>query len=109
MSIADNLKQKTQEYVERTIPAITEMEKVAAALRSADAAEMLAASRAGIVNPEFRLIILGRFKNGKSTFLNVLLGRMARDLPDLPGVRGGILPMDELPATARLTTIRYGE
>src|SRR5512135_3046655 len=39
----------------------------------------------------------------------MLLGRLTRPLPELPKVKGGILPMDDLPTTPRLTTIRYGE
>ncbi len=43
----------------------------------------------------FRLVILGQFKRGKSTFINALLGKE-------------VLPTDVIPATAVITEIRYG-
>ncbi len=44
---------------------------------------------------KFRLVVLGQFKRGKSTFINALLGQP-------------ILPTDVIPLTAVITEITYG-
>lgn len=109
MSLANDMISTTEKYVAEACPAIDRLARLAEVLKMDGAQEDLLSSRRGIQSPEFKLIVLGRFKNGKSTFMNILMGRLARPLPELPGFRGGFLPMDDLPTTARLTTIRYGE
>ncbi len=44
---------------------------------------------------KFRLVVLGQFKRGKSTFINALLGE-------------AVLPTDVIPVTAVITEISYG-
>jgi hypothetical protein len=53
----------------------------------------------------FKLIVVGRQKNGKSTFLNVLLTRP--QAAPLGGTAQGPMPTDELPATAVLTRVGF--
>jgi hypothetical protein len=62
------------------------------------------ALRARLTAENFRLMVVGRFKVGKSTFLNALLSST--------GATGamknkGLLPVDTLPCTAVLTKISY--
>jgi hypothetical protein len=115
VSIAADFEAATKKYVERAGPAIESLAKLAEALKMPTARDSLMESHRGLTKPEFWLIVLGRMKNGKSTFLNVLLGRLTRPIVlsrPINGRRqidGGVLPMDDLPATARLTTIRYGD
>ena len=109
MSLAADFEAASKKYVEKAGPAIQTLAGLADALKMPDARDLLLQSHKGLTKPEFWLIVLGRMKNGKSTFLNVLLGRLIRPLPELPQLKGGILPMNDLPETARLTTIRYGE
>src|SRR6185295_5878967 len=56
----------------------------------------------------FRLIIVGRFKNGKSTLMNALLGRTTHPVAGLADGHGPMATND-LPTTATLTEIKYSE
>jgi len=58
-------------------------------------ASLLASARAAAEQDEISVAVLGRFKAGKSSFLNHFLGR-------------GILPVGVVPVTAVVTEIRYG-
>jgi hypothetical protein len=106
---ADQLSRRAKEVFEKANPAVSRLLTLAQALKMNTAAEHLAASREGLRRPTFTMIVFGRFKNGKSTLLNVLLGRLARPIDELPQKFGAPLPVDDLPASARVTTIRYGE
>lgn len=59
-----------------------------------------------LASDTFRIIVVGRFNNGKSTLLNALLGIVPGESG---GVVGGPLPTDINPCTAVLTTIVYAE
>jgi len=52
--------------------------------------------RQNLQQERFRLVVLGQFKRGKSTFINALLGDK-------------ILPTDVIPVTAVITEIHYGD
>lgn len=56
----------------------------------------------------FSIIVAGRFKNGKSTLMNALLGRPTHPIPELANGHGP-MPVDALPTTATLTSIYYAE
>ena len=56
---------------------------------------LLAGTRAALKQEEIAVAVLGRFKAGKSSFLNDLIGR-------------DVLPVGVVPVTASLTEIRYG-
>lgn len=55
----------------------------------------------------FNLMVMGRFKNGKSTLLNALLGGTTEPV-DLGGQQGPMV-VDDLPATATLTGVVYAD
>lgn len=57
--------------------------------------ELLATVRAAINQEEIAVAVLGRFKAGKSSFLNDFIGR-------------NILPVGVVPVTAAVTIVRYG-
>lgn len=52
--------------------------------------------RENLQTDRFRLVVLGQFKRGKSTFINALLGER-------------VLPTDVIPVTAVITEIHHGE
>jgi hypothetical protein len=56
---------------------------------------LLASCRAACVQEVFNIAVMGRFKAGKSSFLNHLLGR-------------DLLPVGVIPVTAVITEIAYG-
>src|SRR5664280_2039613 len=56
---------------------------------------LLQTARAAVAQDEISLAVFGRFKAGKSSFLNDFIGR-------------GILPVGVVPVTAVVTEIRYG-
>ncbi|MGO9255584.1 MAG: dynamin family protein [Bryobacteraceae bacterium] len=60
---------------------------------------LLASARAAVGQDEISVAVLGRFKAGKSSFLNHFIGR---------GAPSGPLPTGVVPVTAVVTEIRYG-
>jgi len=57
----------------------------------------------------FKIVVCGRFRNGKSTFLNALLGRTLSRVALPPGAKGP-MPMEYgIPTTATLTHVRYSD
>src|SRR6266536_5660667 len=56
---------------------------------------LLTTTRSAAAQDEISVAVLGRFKAGKSSFLNDLFGR-------------SILPVGVVPVTAAITEIRYG-
>jgi GTP-binding protein EngB required for normal cell division len=64
---------------------------------------LLASARRAAQQEEISVAVLGRFKAGKSSFLNHFLGRGGPS-----GVPSGPLPTGVVPVTAVITEIRYG-
>jgi hypothetical protein len=89
------------------LTAIDQIEKVAEELGMQETAAGVALVGNQLRSDAFHLMVAGRFKNGKSTLLNALLGGTTVPV-DLDG-RGGPMIMDDLPATATLTGITYAE
>lgn len=106
---ADELSRHSQKVFETAEPAMSDLAELAGALKMTSARELILESIEGLRRPSFTMIVFGRFSTGKSTFVNVLLGRLQRPASDLPDARGAPLPMDDMPVNARVTTIRYGE
>lgn len=61
-----------------------------------------------LASDTFKLIVVGRFKTGKSLLLNALLGPAINPQPEWQNNQGP-MPVDDLPTTATLTSIQYSE
>jgi hypothetical protein len=86
--------------------AIDGIAKVAADLEMKELSRQLRLVKDEFQSDTFKLIVVGRQKNGKSTLMNVLLGEADGKVPVTPGGNGP-MPTDELPATATLTRVSY--
>jgi hypothetical protein len=106
---AEELNRHSKKVFDAAEPAMTHLAELASALKMPTVQEHINASLEGLRRPSFTMIVFGRFSTGKSTFLNVLLGRLDHPMGDLPNQLGAPLPMDDMPVNARVTTIRYGE
>jgi hypothetical protein len=104
---SDSIRQAREEIHGSIEAAITKLDEVAAQVEVPKLRERLADIRTLLRSDVFRVIVVGRFKTGKSTFLNALLGAAERRV-DL-GDSEGPLPSHRNPATAVLTDIRYAE
>ena len=76
-------------------PALELAADVAARYEISALSGLLASARASVGQDEISVAVLGRFKAGKSSFLNHFIGR-------------SILPVGVVPVTAVVTEIRYG-
>src|ERR1017187_3436967 len=76
-------------------PALDLASEVAARYQISALSGLLASARAAVGQDEISVAVLGRFKAGKSSFLNDFLGR-------------NVLPVGVVPVTAVVTEIRYG-
>ncbi len=92
----------------QTGAALSGLHTVAVALEMTEAANRLQQAQTALAQDTFRLIMVGRFKTGKSTLMNALLGKPLHEVGELaPGV--GPMPTDDLPCTATLTSIYYAD
>jgi len=57
----------------------------------------------------FEIVVCGRFRNGKSTFINALLGKTTAPVSLPLGEQGPMPAEDGIPTTATLTQVRYSE
>jgi len=92
----------------RAVGAVDGLRTLATTLEMKETAARLGQVRQRFDSDTFSIIILGRFKNGKSTLLNALLGRPTQDVPELASAKGP-MPIDDLPCTACLTSIRFSD
>lgn len=88
--------------------AIDELSKIATGLDLKNTSDELIKVSATLRSDTFGIIVAGRFKNGKSTLLNSLLGRPTVPIAEL-GASMAPMPMDDMPCTATLTRISYSE
>jgi hypothetical protein len=84
---------------------LDELVALAENLELAENAERLRAVRHGLDSDTFEIIVLGGFSSGKSTLLNALLADTTSPV-ELAGQHGP-MAVNDLPATAVLTSIRY--
>lgn len=84
------------------------LQKAATALEMTESATRLTNAATALEQDTFRLIMVGRFKTGKSTMMNALLGKPLQNIPSLPS-GAGPMPVDDLPCTATLTSIYYSD
>ena len=87
---------------------ILDLTSLALSLEMKETAARLEQTAERLASDSFQIIVTGRFKNGKSTLLNALLGRTTRAVQEL-GLGHGPMPVGELPCTAALTSIHYAE
>lgn len=87
--------------------AINGLAKEADNLGMREAAGTLHEAAGRLDSDTFKIIIMGRFKNGKSTLLNALLGGTTHPV-ELNGHKGPMV-VDDLPATATLTGVSYSD
>jgi GTP-binding protein EngB required for normal cell division len=80
-------------------PALDLAADVAARYGISALSSLLASAQASLGQDEISVAVLGRFKAGKSSFLNHFIGH---------GVSSGPLPVGVVPVTAVVTEIRYG-
>lgn len=107
-TLKDKLETKRNQIIKQAEGTIQNLADIAGRLDMKDKANNLKSVKKLLSEDNFHLIIVGRFKTGKSTLMNALLGPTTRPLPELD-TRQGIMPTDDMPATATLTSIRYSE
>jgi|GEM_PF-1587586 len=87
---------------------IKELIDIAATLEMAATTSDLNEIQEKLASDTFKLMAVGRFKNGKSTLVNALLGKLTNPVPDLKPDQGP-MPVDDLPCTAIVTTVVYSK
>jgi hypothetical protein len=111
--LAQDLQAKTDSFVRMIGPTLDVLAKIAAQYeQGVDQQKSRTAElrkiRQSLETGTFRLIVMGRFKNGKSTLLNAMLGRLTQPMPEL--LKGGApLPTSDMPCTPTLTSIHYSD
>lgn len=93
--------------IEEAGTAIGDITAIADELGLAEIKERLEETVTNLRHNNLRVLAFGEFKAGKSTLLNGMLGGLTRPVPGLGN--GAPLPTDDLPATAVLTSVVYGE
>ncbi|MCW3096891.1 MAG: hypothetical protein JWL77_2509 [Chthonomonadaceae bacterium] len=87
---------------------IKELTDIAATLEMANTTKDLSDIQEQLASDTFKLMAVGRFKNGKSTLVNALLGKLTDPVPDLKPDQGP-MPVDDLPCTAIVTSVVYAK
>jgi hypothetical protein len=106
-SLADMMMRGVERAKAEADKSIGGLAEVAAGLDMRETAGKLADTGKQLRSDTFNLMVMGRFKNGKSTLLNALLGGTTKPV-DLGGQQGPMV-VDDLPATATLTGVVYAE
>jgi hypothetical protein len=106
-SLADAMKRGGQQAKSAAGTAMRGLAEAADALEMRETAGRLRATEQQLQSDTFNIIVMGRFKNGKSTLLNALMGGTSKPV-ELEGHKGPMV-VDDLPATATLTGVRYAE
>jgi len=103
-----DLVRKSNECIAKAGPALERAAKIASALKLEPEAQVFRNKLTDLKDDRFKVLIFGRFRCGKSTFLNALLGKPVRPIEDLPSGFGP-LPTDINPCTAKVTRIYYAD
>lgn len=106
-SLYEQLGKQKRERLGSAPQAMEKSAVVADQLGQEEIAKRIRMTRQQMEQDNFNLMVLGRFSNGKSTALNALLGKVA--FAKTISTSGEILPTCDLPTTAKLTRISYGE
>ncbi len=97
-----------ERIAEDTGSSIQELTTIAATLEMANTTKDLNDIKEQLASDTFKLMVVGRFKNGKSTLVNALLGKLTDPVPDLQPNQGP-MPVDDLPCTAIITSVVYAK
>jgi hypothetical protein len=81
---------------EELVELIGDVGRIVADAGRSDLGERLAQARSRLQDPTVRVVVVGEFKQGKSSLVNALLGQP-------------VCPVDDDLATSAITLIRYGE
>jgi Dynamin family len=104
----EELERKSQECIAKADPALKRAGEIATALKLSGIAREMEEIRKELGRDKFTVVIFGRFKTGKSTFLNALLGKSP-----FPNITRrpykGLMPEDVNPCTVRPTKIKHAE
>jgi hypothetical protein len=105
--LSAQLKAQREAKQQKALDAIAGLASVGDRTSLPDAATALRENADGLKSDNFKMIVVGRFKNGKSTLINALLGGTTKPV-DLSGAKGPMV-VDDLPATAVLSEVNYAE
>lgn len=106
-ALGDKLRPAVEAAHTKAGHAIDQLTGIAQALSMTETATGLQETAEQLRADTFKILVMGRFKNGKSTLLNALLGGTTRPV-ELHGHQGPMI-VDDLPATAILTEVRYAD
>jgi hypothetical protein len=81
---------------------------IARQLEMQETEQAIESRAAQLMDDSFRIMVAGRFRNGKSTLLNALLGKPSVPVEGLPEGHGP-MPVTYVPTTAVLTVVTYSE
>lgn len=107
MSFAEKNAAQAKRILDNVGPHMEAIATIGDRVNQKETARQIREQIAGLMSDTFNLIILGRFRNGKSTFLNAMLCELTHPVPGLGGL-GGPMPVSYNPTTAVLTAINYG-
>ena len=99
---------RVKETKERALHSISALQAIAQELRMKEVATRLGETHKNLAEDTFKIILVGRFKNGKSTLLNALLGKPTHPVDGLP-LDQGPMKSHRLPCTATLTRVVYSD
>ncbi len=106
-ALSEAIAQSLQQARSTADVAISGLAEIAASLQLRESADLLREAREQLRSDTFRLIVMGSFKTGKSSLVNALLGASA--WPVTVSAHKGPMVVDDVPATAMLTGVRYAE
>ena len=108
MSATDQVRERTLKCLQEAGPALDGLCDLAKRYQKHELASKLTGVKEELSKDVFKIIVAGRFKTGKSTFMNALLGRCTEPVPELAGGCNP-LPSHDQSCTAILTTVRYAD
>ncbi|MGW1963746.1 dynamin family protein [Streptomyces sp. NPDC001935] len=106
-TLGDKLRPAVEAARTKAGDAIEGLSGIAQTLSMTETTAGLLEARRQLRADTFKILVMGRFKNGKSTLLNALLGGTTTPV-ELHGHQGPMI-VDDLPATAILTEVRYAD
>jgi hypothetical protein len=100
---------RVKETKEQALKSISSLQSIAKERQMKEIASRLGETRKSLEEDTFKIIVVGRFKNGKSTLLNALLGKPTHSVDGFLGGQQAPMKSDRLPCTATLTRVVYSD